>query len=86
MRHQSHEDRTEGCAGTGKRGGNRSADRREARFKSDVAAIEAAGDLTETLETVSLKPTKSNIAVKLVALAWTPYWQDAAGKATPAWN
>ncbi|HJU06384.1 MAG TPA: hypothetical protein VJ692_14655 [Nitrospiraceae bacterium] len=50
----------------------------EAQFQSEVASLEAAGDpLTEPLETVSLKPTKSNFAIKLVALAWTPYWQDA---------
>ncbi|HJU06389.1 MAG TPA: ATP-binding protein [Nitrospiraceae bacterium] len=58
----------------------------DAQFQSDVAAIEAGGDLTETLETVSLKPTKSNIAVKLVALAWTPYWQDDKGVVMSAWQ
>ena len=31
---------------------------------------------TEQLETVSLKPTKANIAVKLLTLAWAPYWHE----------
>ena len=42
--------------------------------------------LNEKLETVSLKPTKANIAVKLVTLAWTPHWQDGKGILTPAWQ
>lgn len=41
---------------------------------------------TEQLETVSVKPTKANIAVELVALAWVPYWRDAQGRATSAWE
>ena len=40
----------------------------------------------EKLETVSLKPTKANIAVKLVSLAWVPQWQDAQGARIPAWQ
>ena len=36
---------------------------------------------TEQLETVSLKPTKANIAVKVLTLAWAPYWDDK-----PAWE
>jgi hypothetical protein len=59
----------------------------EAQFKSETDALLASTDpLTEKLETVSLKPTKSNIAVKLVALAWVPYWQDAKGSRAPAWQ
>ena len=59
----------------------------EAQFKMETDALAAATDpLNETLETVSLKPTKANIAVKLVALAWTPHWQDAGGRLTSAWQ
>ena len=59
----------------------------EAQFKAETDALIASIDpLTEKLETVSLKPTKSNIAVKLVALAWVPQWQDAGGQCTPAWQ
>jgi len=58
----------------------------EAQFKSESNALAAATDpMNEKLETVSIKPTKANIAVKLVALAWTPYWRDANGTVTAAW-
>ena len=59
----------------------------EAQFKTETDVLAAATDpLTEKLETVCLKPTKANIAVKLVALAWTPHWRDSAGVTTPAWS
>jgi hypothetical protein len=59
----------------------------EAQFKSESEALAAATDpLNEKLETISIKPAKSNIAVKLVTLAWTPPWRDATGGLTPAWT
>jgi hypothetical protein len=59
----------------------------EAQFKSESDALAAATDpLNEKLETVSIKPTKANIAVKLVALVWTPHWRDANGTLTSAWT
>ena len=59
----------------------------EAQFKSESEALAAATDpLNEKLETISIKPAKSNIAVKLVTLAWTPHWRDAEGRLTPAWT
>ncbi|OQW50704.1 MAG: ATP-binding protein [Nitrospira sp. HN-bin3] len=59
----------------------------EAQFKSECDALAAATDpLNEKLETISIKPTKANIAVKLVALAWTPYWRDAKGTLTACWS
>lgn len=59
----------------------------EFQFKAETDALAAATDpLNEKLETISLKPTKANIAVKLVALAWTPHWQDEKGVLTPAWQ
>jgi hypothetical protein len=59
----------------------------EAQFKTETDALAGATDpLNEKLETVSLKPTKANIAVKLVALAWTPHWQDGKGALTSAWS
>ncbi|HEX7765590.1 MAG TPA: ATP-binding protein, partial [Nitrospira sp.] len=58
----------------------------EAQFKTESDALAAATDpLNEKLETISIKPTKSNIAVKLVALAWTPQWRDQKGTVIPAW-
>jgi len=59
----------------------------DAQLKSGIEAIQQAGDpQTETLEKVSLKPTRANIDVKLVTLAWVPYWRDAQGQTTPAWQ
>ena len=59
----------------------------ESQFRTEIDALAAATEpLNEQLEPVSLKPTKANIAVKLVALAWTPHWQDEKGVLTPAWQ
>lgn len=59
----------------------------ETQFKSESDALAAATDpLNEKLETISIKPTKANIAVKLVALAWTPHWRDGHGTLASAWE
>ena len=59
----------------------------DAEFKAETATLERSMDpQTEPFETVSLKPTKANIAVKLLTLAWAPYWHDAQGNARPAWQ
>jgi hypothetical protein len=58
-----------------------------AQFQTETHALLAATDpLTEKLESVSLKPTKANISVRVVALAWTPHWQDRQGKLISAWE
>ena len=45
----------------------------EAQFKAEADSLAAAADpLTEKLDVISLKPTKANISVKLVALTWVP--------------
>lgn len=57
------------------------------QFKAETAAIENSNDAqTEELEKTSLKPTKANISVKLVSLAWAPYWHDAGGNTVSAWE
>ena len=59
----------------------------EAQFKAESDALAAASDpLQETLEPVTLKPAKANIAVKMVALAWTPHWRASNGSMSPAWT
>jgi hypothetical protein len=59
----------------------------EAQFRAEAETIERSLDpTTEQLDTVSLKPTKANIDVKLLTLVWAPYWQDAQGDARPAWE
>jgi len=59
----------------------------EAQLKTEVNAVaEKMDPLAEIFETVSIKPNKSNISVKLVALAWVPYWRDESGTLTSAWQ
>ena len=59
----------------------------DAEFKTEANALEASIDPQfETLEKVSLKPKKTTIAVKFVALCWAPYWHDAQGQAKAAWE
>ncbi len=59
----------------------------DAQFKAETEALEKSFDSqTETLGTVVLKPTKANISVKILGLAWLPYWRDAQAQTTPAWQ
>ena len=59
----------------------------DAQFKAEADALTATTDpLTERLETISLKPTRQNISVRLVTLAWAPGWRNSAGAVTPAWE
>ena len=59
----------------------------DAQLKAETEAIQQAADpQTEDLEKVSLKPTKSDIAVKLTTLVWAPFWRDANGNMTSAWQ
>lgn len=59
----------------------------DAQFKAETEALEKSGDpQTEALETIVVKPTKANISIKLLSLAWAPHWRDAQGQTTPAWE
>lgn len=59
----------------------------DAQFKAETDALEKSNDpQTEQLETISLKPKKANISVKLFTLAWAPYWHEAQNQAVPAWE
>jgi hypothetical protein len=42
--------------------------------------------LTEKFETVTLKPKKTNIAISLLSLVWVPFWQQANGSLSSAWE
>jgi hypothetical protein len=56
-------------------------------FKAETEALDKSFDSqTESLETITLKPTKTNIGVKILSLAWAPYWQDTQGQTTPGWQ
>ena len=58
----------------------------QAQFEAESNALADKVDpLTEVLETVTVKPRKTDILVQLVSLAWAPYWQDDQGDVTPAW-
>lgn len=59
----------------------------EAQFQGDVDKLAATLDgRAEPLETLALRPAKSHIVVKLVALAWAPAWQDERGQRAMAWR
>ena len=55
----------------------------EADLREQTSALEAtmAGG---PLETVTVAPKKTGIAVQLVALTWMPFWQEPSGTRTPA--
>ncbi len=54
-------------------------------FKAEADALAGTRDpITAPLEALALTPTKANVAVKLVALAWVPAWRGATGELTPA--
>jgi len=58
----------------------------DAQFQAELAAAEAAADpATEIFETIEIRPAKSGIALRLLALAWTPHQPDASGTLKPAW-
>ena len=59
----------------------------EAQFKAESESLATASDpMHEKLEPVSLRPAKADIAVKLVALAWTPQWRAPNGSTSSAWT
>jgi hypothetical protein len=61
-------------------------DELNAQFKEESDTLESKIDAaTEVLETVSIKPKKTDIDVQLVSLVWAPYLPDARGQLTPAW-
>jgi hypothetical protein len=57
-----------------------------AQFKDESDALESKIDpMTEELETVVIRPKKTDINVQLVSLVWAPYYQDAKGHMAPSW-
>jgi hypothetical protein len=59
----------------------------ESQLNAEVDKLGTSLDpLSAELETISLKPTKQNIAVRLVTLVWTPSWRDTSGALTAAWQ
>src|SRR5262249_19640972 len=57
----------------------------DAELQAEVTALEARAE-PQRLETVPVRPKKTDVRVRLCALAWTPHWRDHAGALTPAWT
>src|SRR4029077_5677846 len=85
-----------GRATTAARGVGRTIDQQQdvGRAKADVGAAQnELASLNQELEqklgaldTIAIRPTKSNIAVEIMSLAWAPYWQDQQGNKTLGWS
>ena len=59
----------------------------EAQAEAEVAGLGGAlGPLNESLDTITLKAKRTELAVQVVALAWVPRWKDAEGRLTPAYR
>jgi len=56
----------------------------EAEFKAEAGSAALPG--AEAIQTITVKPTKQNISVKVVVLAWAPWWKTAVGERIPAWK
>jgi hypothetical protein len=57
----------------------------ETQLQAEVAALDAKSE-PDRLEPVAVRPKKTDVRVRLCALAWTPHWRDRAGTLTPAWT
>jgi len=59
----------------------------EEEFKVEMDELAARIDpATEELQKISLRPAKKDISVKLVGLAWLPYWRSQDGTVAAAWQ
>jgi hypothetical protein len=58
----------------------------QSQFDGEIAALQSKTDpMTEELQTLVIKPKKTDISVQLLALVWAPYWVDSQGVASQAW-
>jgi len=59
----------------------------EEEFQQEIDSLGADIDpMTESLETVVLRPRKSDIDVHTLGLVWMPYWQDSTGSLLSGWE
>jgi len=59
----------------------------EKEFKAETDKLTSKTDPNlEELQRIMLRPAKKDITVKLVALAWLPYWQMPDRSTFPAWQ
>ena len=55
--------------------------------RKQIDALESQIDpVAETLETVLMRPRKSDITVDSLGLVWMPYWQDEQARLMGAWG
>jgi hypothetical protein len=58
----------------------------QTRINQEAAELQSRIDpQSETLETIVVRPKKTDITIQLVALLWAPYWQDSLGNLNKAW-
>jgi hypothetical protein len=59
----------------------------EAQVQAEMQELGGALDpATEPLDTITLKPKRTDLTVQVVALAWVPFWKDAGGRLSPAYR
>jgi len=59
----------------------------EGQLQAETSALEVSTDPSaEKLESIALKPKKTNISITLLTLTWAPFWRETGGAKTPAWE
>jgi len=59
----------------------------ENEIRQEIAGMEMKFDaLTESLEMIKIRPDRSDISMRLFALAWAPFRKDSDGSLVPAWQ
>jgi hypothetical protein len=59
----------------------------ETEFKAEADALAGRWNpQEEALETVTVRPKKSDITIRLVGLCWAPFWMNPREERTPAWE
>ena len=58
----------------------------EAQATGESEALKTAVDpLGEELESLEVRPNKTDVSVRVLGLGWVPYWRDERGGTTPAY-
>jgi hypothetical protein len=59
----------------------------QAQFDAEIQTLDEKTNPTmEQLDSIVIKPGKSDFFVQLLTLVWVPYWQDTSGILTPAFQ
>ena len=59
----------------------------DAQFQEDKDQLTTQWEEgADDLESIIIRPKKTNISINFVTLAWMPYWQNSSGDMTPAWK